>query len=441
MNAIEMVKDWFTPPPPVDVSGGIQASGGEQMVPSSATWGQILDYANGTGDLGALGFYSAGTVGNVNRNTAVSYSTLNRCVTLLSSICAQLVACGGLRIETLDGNEVKNRKTKLVLDLLTESPDGRTPAYQWFEDAYMDYLLDGNAIIAVDRGGLGQVVGLRRMVGWDAEVFVGTDSRMKMYRARAASDAYDGILEDITETNIIHSRWPLLRRVNSSSRGCFALAPVVAMRPALEIGLRGDEYIRSFFSKNSGGLKSKLAISVDKPLREEQRDTLTEYLQKYMNSHMPLVMAGNPKFTMLKSTPQDAESERLRIFQVREIARVFGVPAPLIGEDVTQWGAGIEQLSKLFWRYGARQHFDRFMSAFSMRLLERGQVFRPNDMDLLRGDSAGISTLLMALQGDAQRPPLITIEEGRRLAGFPADGAPTPKVAEPVEPAPEPDGE
>ena len=154
-------------------------------------------------------------------------------------------------------------------------------------------------------------------------------------------------------------------------------------------------------------------------------------MQKFSKSREPLVTFGG-KSTKIEDSPQDSEARGLREFQVQEIAKVYGVPAPLLGVDVTEWGQGIEQLAKLFWRFGARQHLERFLSPFQNRLLRPGDRFHIDTTDILRGDSAAIKEMVMALQGDAQRAPIATREELRRIAGLTVDPvgefmpAPTP---------------
>ncbi len=132
-------------------------------------------------------------------------------------------------------------------------------------------------------------------------------------------------------------------------------------------------------------------------------------------------MTFDGKSGYLQDTPQDREAKELRKFQVQEVARAFGVPAPLLNVDITNWGSGIEQLAKLFFRFGLRQHLDRILTPFQVRLLQPGDRFWVDTADLLRGDADAIHQMVMALRGDAQRPALASREELRHLAGLPRD--------------------
>ena len=99
MEAVGLVRGEMT-------SLGLQASAdgassGGRYVPADTTWSQILDYASGAGDAWPLDFYRAGLP--ISRDVAVSYATLNRCVTLIAGTVAQLITGGTLRVVDQDG--------------------------------------------------------------------------------------------------------------------------------------------------------------------------------------------------------------------------------------------------------------------------------------------------------------------------------------------------
>ena len=111
---------------------------------------------------------------------------------------------------------------------------------------------------------------------------------------------------------------------------------------------------------------------------------------------------------------------------------------------MTQWGKGIEQLAKLFYRFGGRAHLERFLAPIQLRLLSKGNRFHVDTSDLLRGDSDSIQKMTAAMAGNAQTRPTASMDELRRVQGLPRDSdgpilepmSSTPP--EPVEPEPEP---
>ena len=73
----------------------------------------------------------------------------------------------------------------------------------------------------------------------------------------------------------------------------------------------------------------------------------------------------------------------------------------------------------MFFQTGLRSNLTRFLAPFELRLLKRRHKFAPDFADLFRGDSDSIGKMVMALQGDAQRPPIADGRELRRVAGLP----------------------
>ena len=406
---------------------------GGRLVPAGTTIGQILDYVGGSGDNWPLDFYSFGV--GVSRNSAVTYAALYRTVTLVAGVVAQLIAGGSLSVIDPDGRRRSGRRVDRVLELLTWSPDGGdTSASQMIEDAMCDYLLDGNALLVPSLDSQGYPTGMRRMLPWDSDITVGK-SGGRMYRV---SPVDSPVTEYHASRDVLHVRWPHVLRYgrSRSTREGFAVAPVVAMRPALSIGLHGDRYIQSWFQRGAQG-----KLHIDHAIPEgTQRPTpaqiaeLRDAVHSSVSTQKPLVTVG-AKSSMISDTPQDREAGNLRVHQAQEVAAAYGVPPPLVGMMVTEWGQGIAELARLFYRFGAKQHAERFLAPFQVRLLRPGDRFHLDLTDLLRGNPDEISKLLTAIQGDAQRTPIATLTELRRIAGLTADPvgefSPQPPAAQP----------
>ena len=405
----------------IEASAEGSGSEGGYLVPAGTTISQILDYVHGSGDLWPLDMYKAGLP--VNRDIAVSYATLNRCVTVISGAIAQLIAGGHLSVVDGNGRRRLSRRADRVLEVLRTSADGGSLQMSSFlEDAVADYLLDGNSIMSPTWTMDGRLEKLRRFSPWDADVTY-TRAGEPVYRVTPA-DGMNRISENIAGLDIIHARWPRMLRYGNTrtTRVGFAMAPVVAMRPALDIGLQGDRYIRDWFNR---GAQSNLHIDFplldnEKRHTEDQRTDLRKAIRQHSRTRSPLVTFG-AKSTKIDDTPQDSQARELREYQVQEVGRYYGVPAPLLGVQVTEWGSGIEQLGKLFWRFGLQQHLFRFLSPLALRLLRSGDRFHVDTTDLLRGDAEGVRSMVMALQGDGQRPPVATLAELRHIAGLTVD--------------------
>ena len=418
-------------------SAGDAGGYGGPLVPAGTTIGQILDYVGGSGDNWPLDFYSFGL--GVSRNSAVTYASLFRTVTLVAGVVAQLIAGGNLSVVDPDGRRRTGRRVDRVLEMLTWSPDGGdTPASALIEDAMCDYLLDGNALLIPMLDTQGYPSGMRRMLPWDSDITIGKNGG-RMYRVTPV-DSQGSVTEYFASRDVLHVRWPRVLRYgrSRSTREGFAIAPVVAMRPALSIGLHGDRYIQRWFQRGAQGkLHVDHAIPEGMPrLTPDQLAELRDWVHQSVGSQKPLVTAGASS-TMISDTPQDREAGNLRVHQAQEVAAAYGVPPPLVGMMVTEWGQGIAELARLFYRFGAKQHAERFLAPFQVRLLRPGDRFHLDLTDLLRGNPEEIAKLLMSMQGDAQRTPVATLTELRRIGGLTTDpiGAFAPRPA-PADPAP-----
>lgn len=394
---------------------------GGPLVPAGTTIGQILDYVGGSGDNWPLDFYSFGL--GVSRNSAVTYAPLYRTVTLIACVVGNLITRGNLSVVDPDGRRRTGRRVDRVLEIMTWSPDGGdTPAAYLLKDAIVDMLLDGNALLVPSFDAQGYPTGMRRMLPWDSDITIGRDGG-KMYRVTPV-DSQGSVTEYYASRDVLHARAPRVLRYgrSRSTREGFAVAPVVAMRPALSIGMHGDRYIQSWFQR---GAQGKLHFNYTSPEAAkfptpEQRTELIAEIHRQTASQKPVVTADMSSST-ISDTPQDREAGNLRIHQAQEVAAAYGVPAPLIGMMVTEWGEGIEALARLFYRFGANLHMTSFLEPFETRLLRPRDKFHIDLTEFLRGNPDEVAKILMALQGDAQRTPVATPTELRRIAGLTTD--------------------
>ena len=226
---------------------------GGPLVPAGTTIGQILDYVGGSGDNWPLDFYSFGL--GVSRNSAVTYASLFRTVTLVAGVVAQLIAGGNLSVVDPDGRRRTGRRVG------PRDGDAHLVARRWRHAGVFD-----------DRGRA-----VRLPARWQTRCWCRCSMRKATPSAcggccrgirtsREASlagrcnrvtpvDSQGSVTEYHASRDVLHVRWPRLLRYgrSRSTREGFAIAPVVAMRPALSIGLHGDRYIQSWFQRGAQG--------------------------------------------------------------------------------------------------------------------------------------------------------------------------------------------
>ena len=122
-----------------------------------------------------------------------------------------------------------------------------------------------------------------------------------------------------------------------------------------------------------------LEAPAGKNLTEEQVDQLRrQFVERYgpidangrTQSALPLVLAGGIQAKPLSISPVDAQLIEARKFQVIDIARAFGVPPFMIGENekTSSWGSGIEQQSLGFVKYTLQPHLRRIEQELNRKI-------------------------------------------------------------------------
>ena len=163
------------------------------------------------------------------------------------------------------------------------------------------------------------------------------------------------------------------------------LSPIHQAARAIGINLAADEYGYRYF-KDSANPSGKL--KTDQTLTDEE---VEQVQAQWMNSHsgrrFPAVLTGGFDWSPISITPEESQFLATRNYQVSDIARFYGVPPHLIGdqEKATSWGTGIESMNLGFHTYTLMGWTTNIESAIS-NFLPRGQAVKFDTSSLIRGD-------------------------------------------------------
>ena len=313
--------------------------------------------------------------GRAAREPALSYTPLLRCVDLVSSFVAWLITDAGLYVTDLEGNRSNSLRARRALRIIKGLPDGRTAAETFWRDCAADYCLHGNSMLGVVRAGMGGPndlpVRLERMASGTVDVRqVGERIDRRIYEG-ALFDDFLQRRERWDARNVVHARWPLMSQTAAgswtdafSSTGSFGLAPspVALISRAVRLGISADLFVADYFQN---GVKSRLAISYPTKINKVKQDQIYGQLKQYMQKGIPLVLGGAPNFTFLNESPSDADTLKLREYQVAEVGSVFGVPGALLNLNQTSWGTAISELVRGFYSQSIRYRVAAFMGALA----------------------------------------------------------------------------
>lgn len=140
------------------------------------------------------------------------------------------------------------------------------------------------------------------------------------------------------------------------------------------------------------------------------------------------LLEGDTDYKPIGQTAKDAQMAELRKLQVEEIARVSGVPRPLLMVDETSWGSGIEALGQFFVAYALNPWFEAWQQAVERSLLEDDEAeeyeakFNPGA--LLRGSLKDQADFLSKALGAGGHAPWMHVDEVRDVMDLPEREAP-----------------
>ena len=398
-----------------------QASNPVILEQANLTLDDLYKYLQDNGGNWPYDLYKA----SFNAQTAIEFSTLSRCITLLAGLGAVMVTRAVYVVDE-NGTRQTDAKSRRALTMLRESVDGQYASWQFFEDVISDYCLHGNALIAMESTTAGMPSKFRRLLPAGAECSQSSRSRTCVYRA-AEADVFGTKQKVYPEQEIIHARWGQMSSAPIEKRMRFANSPIVLLRPAIEIGTRADRYIKMWFERALRGghyqfdyEEQQQTPGTYKKLNKAERKEIADEVRAAVKAMNPLV-TFNGSTSMISKGAGEGENQDVREYQTREVARFYGVPSPIFGADVTRWGGSLEPLARLMYRFGFRLHMGRFLEPLGWRMLRRGTRFEIDPTEFLRGDSEGQLAMVQAIVGDAQRKPIGSMKEARHAAGLPPE--------------------
>ena len=391
------------------------------LVPSSANVAQLEEMLQ-------MGLLSGGSVSGIfavkvggSLVVPYSYPILTRCISLISALIAQLVTCGGLSVvDKQTGKRVpitSGQKAGRAIELLTSSPDGRLTAYQWVESTAADLLTMSNFIVRLERDSSGMVTAMYRQAMSDIRI---EETKSDIVYVCRDWNGDIGTAQYLPRYDVAHSYWASMNLIsNESADRRYLATPILQLlRSSLEVGLAGEKYVKDWFKGGAG--QAPYAIIAKAKIADDGRKLLEDLINR-RTDRTPLVLGQDTTVVPLNNIPQRKETADLRVFQMEEIARVYGLPPPLVGQNVTSWGAGIAELGRFGWRFGVRQHIDRYLSGLEQRLLEPGHAFRVNPLDITRGSPEQLGEFIAKALGSPNSAGYMTIEEAREMVGLPVD--------------------
>lgn len=248
---------------------------------------------------------------------AENLSTVLACTSAIATALAYVPA----RVYSLEGDaRLENMRHPLNRLIRT----GGNSAMTWpdmLEHWVADTLLTGNGLLEIERGGNGQVNGLRYHP-W------GMVTVSELASGRLAYDISDGKarLKRLLEGEVLHLR----DRTDDGKIGRSRLSRSADTVAGAKLA---DEHARQFLAN---GASPSGIIKHPGTMTSEQRTNMRhQFSQRHggaANAGQALILDGGLEWQAAQISPEDAELLETRRFGVEEIARLFQVPPPIIGD-------------------------------------------------------------------------------------------------------------
>ncbi len=222
---------------------------------------------------------------------------------------------------------------------------------------------------------------------------------------------------ELSARDVFHLRDLSLDGINGISR-------VKLSRDALELAEQAERAASRTFRT---GVMAGGAIEVPKELSDNaygrMKSSMHENHSGSENAGSWMLLEEGATAKQFSNTAASAQQIENRNHQIEEVARMYGVPRPLLMMDDTSWGSGIEQLAIFFIQYGLSHWFVSWEQAAARSFLSEKMLgerqFKFNEGALLRGTLNDQAAFFSKALGAGGQSPWMKQNEVRETLDLP----------------------
>lgn len=277
---------------------------------------------------GAQGDYTSLLSGEKDRRPAITPRLAETLATVLACVNAIGGAISSLPVWiyqlTDEGRSVA--KSHAVTRMVREGPNRYQSWPEFIEWQVASVLLNGNALAEIVTDRNGRATALMPIPWPNVTVVLLPSGRLAFdISPVTALHGHEGKVRRLLDSEVLHIKDRSDDGYVGRSRLARAAAPIRAGLTQEAFG----EFIYANRATPSG------AFTFKDPLTAEQRSNLREHIQDawagVKNAGKLLILDSDASFTSLTVTPENLEMLSARRFSTEEIARMFGVPPPIVG--------------------------------------------------------------------------------------------------------------
>jgi HK97 family phage portal protein len=375
---------------------------------------------SGLNDLAFYEFIRSGATASTASGVSVSPKTALKNTAVLRSVSLLSFSIGMLPLHLKDKATKKNAD-HAVHRLLHRKPNAWQTAYEFRSMMQQRALTEGDAFALKVRSGR-RIIQLVPLANCKPEQNADWSLSYTVTRKDGGKVTY-------SQDDILHLRYGL------SEDGFTGLSLVKQAAEAIGLALSAERAAARMFSKGmivGGVLKHKSTLS---PEVFERLKASMQEAEGAENAHKWKILEEDMDMVPFQAPGRDAQGLEQRQHQIEEIARVFGVPRPLLMMDETSWGSGIDVLGQFFVRYSLNPWFEAWQQAIERDLLTEAEADRYeakfNAGGLLRGSMKDQAEFFAKGLGAGGHQPWLHPDEPREWMDLPQrDDLPMPMGAQ-----------
>lgn len=287
----------------------------------------------------------------------------------------------GIYERTADGSSPAKRHP--LYNLVRLEPSPYQTSYT-FRRALFTQACFGDAFAIIHRNGVGRATRLEMVDAYCVTTYQRDNGDWFYIVRRTVGTRYSE--EVIFPADMIHLR-------GLSINGMTGVDVVSTFRDSFGMGIAATEYGASYYGN---GAHTDKAVSFPGTLTPQQRALLESKINEKSgskNAGKMMVLDGGMTISELSSDPGKAMLNEARKFQADEYARIFGVPAHLIGQLDRATFNNIETMNTQFVTLCLNPWAEQLEQEFAVKLLTSDEkvsdkyFFRINLDGLMRGDT------------------------------------------------------
>ena len=324
----------------------------------------------------------------VDEYSALGISTVLGCVTLLADTVAAMPI---LTHKVIDG-----KKVAVDLPDVLKYPDPESNTYELIHQFVSTLALHGNSYSFLSRDRYQNVIGITNLHPYQMQVMPDETMNGPQYRHLGSV---------IDPANMLHQRW------YTPPQSLTGISPINQSRNLLGLALAMERHLGQFYGE--GATPSGILTQPGKLTRDQADIVKENWSAAHRRHRRPAVLSDGMTFQPITTSAADQQMIETKEQLVRDISRIFRIPAHLIGaQGSSDTYQNVEQASLNYLVHSVQPYLVRVEQALS-KVLPSDIEVSFDTSSLLRADALSRARVnMLNIQMGARTPNEVRLTEG-----------------------------